>query len=414
MKPFHYKNNDLYCGTVPIKTLAEKFGTPLYVTSAQSIQEQYASFEDAFKILDPLICYAVKANANLSILHMLKKAGAGADVGGSGELYKALQAGISPNKIVVSGVGKTKADIEYALGAQVLALKAESGSEILLINSIAEKMRISADIMIRINPRVTVDTHKHISTGDIGHKFGIEEKVLLEFLGKNKNLNHINIIGLCIHIGSQIADPKAYAIAIKNALHTKNILEQRGHAISYFSVGGGFPITYDAKNPKLILNTFSKVIVPLLSGCKAKIIFEPGRYIVGNASALITRALYIKQNSKGKNFIIADAGMTELMRPALYSAHHDIVPVSNKEKRRMKADIVGPVCESTDTFACGRTITRVKEGDLLAILSVGAYGAVMASNYNGRLRPPEVLVNFSDYKIIRKREEMEQLIQNEI
>lgn len=414
MNNFTYKNKDLYCESVQIKTLAKKFGTPLYVTSSQSIQEQYASFESAFSKLNPLICYAVKANTNLSILRLLKKAGSGADVGGTGELYKALKAGINPRKIVFSGVGKTRGDIEYALKSNVLTLKVESTSEIILINSIAKKLGMVASLMIRINPGVSVDTHKHISTGDIGHKFGLEEKILLSFLDNNKNLKNINIMGIDIHIGSQIANPKAYLLAIKNILHTKIMLEIRGYKISHIDVGGGFPITYDVKNPKLFLDKFAKVIVPLLINSGSKILFEPGRYLVGNASALITEILYTKQNSKKKNFIIVDAGMTELMRPALYDAYHDIIPVLNNNKKSIIADIVGPVCESTDTFAYGRKIRELKCGEHLAILSAGAYGAVMASNYNGRLRPAEVLVLGSKYKVIRKRDKLEDLIKNEI
>ncbi len=414
MQNFQYKNKDLYCDGVPIKTLVKKFSTPLYVTSSQSIQEQYASFESGFSKLNPLICYAVKANANLSILRLLKKAGAGADVGGSGELYKAIKAGINPRKIVFSGVGKTRADITYALQSKVLALKVESCSEIILVNSIAKKMNIIAPIMIRINPGVSVDTHKHISTGDTRHKFGIEEKILLSFLDNNKNLNHVNIMGLCVHCGSQIANPKAFTLAIKNMLRTKEEIEKRGYTISHINSGGGFPITYDARNPKLFLEKFSKVIIPLLIKTKAKIIFEPGRYIVGNASALITEVLYVKQNSKKKNFIIVDAGMTELMRPALYDAYHNIIPVLKRNTKNMVADIVGPVCESTDTFAYGRKIKQIEAGEMLAILSAGAYGAVMASNYNGRLRPGEVLVTDSSYKVIRKRDILKDIIRNEI
>jgi diaminopimelate decarboxylase len=413
MKFFHYKNKELYCEQVPVQKLAKNFGTPLYVTSTASIMDQLSIFEDSFKELDHMTCYAVKANYNLSVIKLLADKGIGADAGSQGEIFRALKAGIPSNKILFSGVGKTRDDIAYALKKKIFMFKVESLSEIQAINTIAKKSNVVAKILIRINPNVSVDTHKHISTGGIEHKFGIDQGSVSEVLRVVKSSKNIDLQGFAIHIGSQIADPIAYANSIKVILKIKIKSEKEGFNIKYLNIGGGFPITYDNDNPKLLLHKFAEVIIPELKDCGAKILFEPGRFLVGNSSVLLTEVLYTKQNTNKKNFVVVDAGMTELMRPALYSAYHHIIPTKINSTLNIIADIVGPVCESSDAFAHDRKINKVKEGDTLAILSAGAYGSVMASNYNGRLRPAEVLVDGKKSKVIRKRETLEQTIVNE-
>ena len=410
---FTYKNKKLMCEDVSIESLAKKYGTPLYVTSSQSIQNQYASFEKAFFGIDHLTCYAIKANYNLSILKLLAKSGAGADVGSSGELFRALKSGISPKKIVMSGVGKTDEDIKYALESKILLLKAESLSELSQIERIAKKLKVVASVAIRMNPNVVVNTHKHIATGGMEHKFGIDEKFLPEILKYFKKTKNLIFIGLDVHVGSQVPDPKSYTLAIEFILKIKKLIENHGHKISYIDIGGGFPVTYDANHEMKIISHFAKEIISSLENCGATIIFEPGRYLVANAGILVTEVINVKENSAKKEFVIVDAGMTELMRPALYDAYHHIIPVTKNSRKIITADIVGPVCESTDAFGRGRKIPEVKEGEFLAVMSVGAYGSVMGSNYNGRLRPAEILISGKGIKIIRKRETFDQMIQNE-
>jgi diaminopimelate decarboxylase len=411
---FKYKNKKLMCEGVAVEGLAKKYGTPLYVMSSKSIIDQYTSFEDAFSGIDHLTCYAIKANYNLSIVRLLAKEGAGADVGSSGELFRALTGGINPKKIVMSGVGKTCSDIEYALKSKILMLKAESFSELQQINNIAKKLKVIAPVGIRMNPNVLVDTHANIATGGMEHKFGIDEKFLPEILNFIKKAKNINFVGLDVHVGSQVPDPKSYTQAIQAILKIKQKIENVGHKISYVDIGGGFPVTYDEKKEMKIISHFSREIISALKNCGAVTIFEPGRYLVANAGILVTEVVTVKENSAKKVFAVLDAGMTELMRPALYDAYHNILPVTKHARKVVTMDLVGPVCESTDAFAKGRVISQVKEGEFLAIMSSGAYGSVMGSNYNGRLRPYEVLISDKKVKIIRKKETFDQMIQNEI
>ncbi|MES2023487.1 MAG: diaminopimelate decarboxylase [Patescibacteria group bacterium] len=410
---FIYKNNKLYCEQVPIKTLAEKFGTPLYLMSSNSMQNQYDYFEKAFSKLNHLTCYAVKANFNLSVINLFARAGSGADVGSRGELFRALKAGIPSEKIVMSGVGKSHADIEHAIKSKILLLSTESLSELKYINQIAKKLNTVVDITVRVNPSVKALTHAHISTGGHIHKFGIDEVLLPEVFRLAKSLYNIKIVGLDVHIGSQLNSTAPYIKTIKKLLVIKKNFEDHGFNIKYLDLGGGFPVTYDPSKPKKDLKVFADTIIPLLQNCGAKIIFEPGRYFVANAGVLITQVLYLKENSSGKKFVIVDAGMSELIRPVLYDAYHHIISV-NYSSKKIVADVVGPICESADFFAKDREMQTVREKDYLVVLSTGAYGGVMGSNYNGRLRPTEVLIDGKNFKVIRKRETLEQFIQNEI
>lgn len=412
-KPFQYVKSELYCEKVKIKTLAKKFGTPLYVMSENNIKNQYALFESAFSGLDHMICYAIKANFNLSIIGLLARAGSGADVGGAGDLHRALKAGIPAQKIVMSGVGKTKIEIEQAIKNKILMIKVESISELKQINTIAKKLRSVAPLAVRINPAVETLTHAHISTGGKGNKFGIDENDVSKIFRLAKKLPNVKIIGLDIQIGSQIPDPAPYLEAIKKLLVIKEKAETLGFDIRYIDLGGGYPVTYNENDPKKELSVFASAITKILKDSGGTIIFEPGRFMVANAGALVTEVLYRKENSQGKKFVIVDAGISELIRPVLYGAYHHILPVKYSRKN-IVADIVGPICESSDYFAKDRKISAVEEGGYLAILSAGAYGSVMGSNYNGRLRPPEILVSGKNARLIRKRETFSQFIQNEI
>jgi diaminopimelate decarboxylase len=409
---FHYKKNKLHCEGVSLDALAEKFGTPLFVTSKQHLLSQYHRFEKAFAGLNHLTCYAVKANYNLAVIRTLVEAGSGIDVNSAGELYRALKAGASPKKIIMAGVGKTADEIRYALETKILMIKAESVSELKLINAIAGKLKRKAPVGIRINPNVTAETHPYITTGDDSKKFGIDEQLAEETLRLVKKLKHIQLTGLDMHIGSKIEDVSPYVEATLKLLGIKNITDTLGFEIDHIDIGGGFPIAYSPADPDVPLEVFAKKLVPILKNVNAKILFEPGRYIVGNASVLLTKVLYVKQNHKGKKFLIVDAAMTELIRPTLYEAYHEILPVK-KTGKSVVVDVVGPVCESGDFFAHDRKMGEAKEGECIAVMSAGAYGSVMSSNYNARLRPAEVMIDRNKILLTRKRETLEQLVQNE-
>jgi diaminopimelate decarboxylase len=411
--PFQYADGTLSCEDVKLDGLAETYGTPLFVTSAKSLIDCYTAFEDAFAGLSHLTCYSVKANFNLGVISTLAGLGAGCDVNSGGELYRALKAGVAPDRIVFAGVGKKPEEISYALDSGVLMLKAESVSELKAIDRIAGELGKSASVAIRINPNVTAETHPYITTGDSKEKFGIDEAELDEVFALLGRLKNVTLKGLDMHIGSQIFDTAYYVEATMKLLDIFNATKDIGLDIEYLDIGGGFPVTYDPKKPATPVEHFAEQLVPLLAPTGAKIIFEPGRFLVANSSVLLTRILYRKRNHTGKEFFVVDAAMTELIRPALYHSHHEILSVKRHDST-IVADVVGPVCESSDFFARHRELDAAEEGELFAVMSAGAYGAVMSSNYNGRLRPAEVLVSGSEAKLVRKRETFEQLIQNEV
>ncbi len=410
---FPYKDGVLCCEGVSLEKLVQEYGTPLFVTSRNSLVNRYRVFEKAFAGLDHFTCYSVKANFNLHVIRTLAEEGCGCDVNSGGELYRALKAGVSPEKIIMAGVGKTVADIEYGIGSDILMLKAESLSELRLIDDVAERLGKKAAVGIRVNPNVTAETHPYITTGDSKEKFGIDETDLEEVFALLKTLDHVDLFCLDMHIGSQIFDTDFYHAALEKLLDVLSGARSAGFDIRYFDIGGGFPVTYEPQKPATPIEHFAEKLVPLLEKTGTTVIFEPGRFIAANSTALVTKVLYRKRNHAGKEFIIVDAGMTELIRPALYQSYHEIVAVSQHDSV-IVADIVGPVCESGDFFARERTVDKVEEGDLLAVLSAGAYGSVMCSNYNGRLRPAEVMVEGENAKLIRKRDTFEQLIQNEL
>lgn len=410
---FPYSDGALCCEKISLEKLAQEYGTPLFVTSRNSLVNRYRAFERAFSGLDHFTCYSVKANFNLHVIRTLAEEGCGCDVNSGGELYRALEAGVAPEKIIMAGVGKTAADIEYGIGSGVLMLKAESLSELRLINDVAERLGKKAAVGIRVNPNVTAETHPYITTGDSKEKFGIDETDLDEVFALLKTLDHVDLFCLDMHIGSQIFDADFYHAALEKLLDVLSGARSAGFNIRYFDIGGGFPVTYEPQRPATPIEHFAEKLIPLLEKTGTTVIFEPGRFIAANSTVLVTKVLYRKRNHAGKEFVIVDAGLTELIRPALYQSYHEIVAVRQHDSV-IVADIVGPVCESGDFFARERTVDKVEEGDLLAVLSAGAYGSVMSSNYNGRLRPAEVMVDGNDAKLIRKRDTFEQLIQNEV
>ena len=402
-----YKKNKLKIDGFNISYLAKKYKTPIYCYSLKKIKDNIESLKRNFKKINPLICYAVKANTNLSILKEIKNYNLGADVVSIGELKKALKAGISPKKIVFSGVGKTFEEIEYAVSKNILLINAESKSEILVIEKIAKKKTKIVNIGIRLNPNTDAQTLSQISTGKKENKFGVDQKIFLQLVNQVKKSRFLNLKCLSVHIGSQILNYKPYQKVLKII---EKILKKSNHKFEYIDLGGGMGIDYEYSNSKLDLKKYSQNISKFLKKNNSKIIFEPGRFIIGNAGILITKVIYIKEGYK-KDFVILDAAMNDLMRPALYGAKHKII-ASNKIKKFSKKsyEFVGPICESTDTFAVVKRFQKLKEKDYVVICDVGAYGTSLASNYNVRPKPVEILIKAQKIKIINKRQKLSELI----
>ena len=402
-----YKKNKLIIDGFKIDYLARKYKTPIYCYSLKKIKDNIENLKKNFKKINPLICYAVKANTNLSILREIKNYNLGADVVSIGELKKALKAGISPKKIVFSGVGKTFEEIEYAVSKNILLINAESKSEILVIDKIAKRKRKIVNIGIRLNPNTDAQTISQISTGKQENKFGVDQKMFLQLVNYVKKSSFLNLKCLSVHIGSQILNYKPYQNMLKII---EKILKKSNHKFEYIDLGGGMGIDYEYSNSKLDLKKYSKNIIEFLKKNNSKIIFEPGRFIIGNAGILITKIIYIKESYK-KDFVILDAAMNDLMRPALYGAKHKII-ASNKIKKFSKKsyEFVGPICESTDTFAIVKRFQKLKEKDFVVICDVGAYGTSLASNYNIRPKPIEILIKKQKIKIINKRQKLSELI----
>ena len=413
MHEFKYKNNRLYCEGVSIEALAKKFGTPLYVYSHATLLDHYRKLKTAFREISPLICYSVKANSNLSILKALVGAGCGLDIVSGGELFRAIKAGCPANRIVYASVGKTAGEIRVSIKRGILFFNVESIAELENINRIAKIFNKTVNIAIRINPDVEPKTHKFITTGKLTNKFGIDFKSAYEIIIQRHKFTNLNICGLHIHIGSQITDSSPYIAAILKVTSFVNKLKAQGISLKYLNIGGGLGIIYNNENPQTA-EKFAQKILPLLKNTGLKIIMEPGRFIVGNAGVLLTKVLYIKSTPL-KKFVIVDSGMNDLVRPALYDAYHQVLPVCNILNAPLeKVDVVGPICESADYFAKERRIARVKSGDYLAVMGAGAYGFSMSSNYNSRRRAAEVLIRGNKAALIRKRETFTDLIQNEI
>ena len=413
MHEFKYIRNHLYCEKLRVEDLARKFGTPLYVYSYKTIIDHFVKLQKAFGDIEPLICYSVKANSNLAILKALVDRGAGLDIVSGGELFRAVRAGCPPKKIVYASVGKTDQEIEEALRRGILFFNVESFPELENINRTARKLKKEANVAIRINPDVEPKTHKFITTGKLTNKFGIDFSTAEKILIRCCSFPNVHIRGLHIHIGSQITESGPFVAAITKMVSFIAQLQRKGITIEYLNIGGGLGIIYDRETPQTA-NAFAGKILPLLKKTGLKVILEPGRFIVGNAGILVTKVLYIK-STPIKKFVVVDAGMNDLIRPALYGAYHQILPAqtANREVKTEKVDVVGPICESGDFFAKDRYMPGVEEGDYLAVMSAGAYGFSMASNYNSRRRPQEIMVVKDEVFVIRKRETYKDILRNE-
>ncbi len=414
MHYFKYKKSKLYCESVSIEEIAKDVGTPFYLYSYKTLISHYMKIKEAFKSLKPIICFSMKSNSNLSVCSALLKAGAGLDIVSGGELFKAQKIGASPKKIVYASVGKTAVEISNALKAGILLFNVESIPELILIDKLCARMGKRGKIAIRVNPGVKAKTHRYITTGTKDNKFGIDEDTTLRIFHDSAGFQHIDIVGIHIHIGSQITQADPFLKAIKKVSTLIEAIRKAGHCIDYLNIGGGLGIIYNDEKPQTAKD-FARAVTPMLSKLDVKIILEPGRFISGNSGVLVTRVLYIK-NSLSKNFMIVDAGMNDIMRPSLYGAFHEILPVSRglSKAETKKFDVVGPICESGDFLAKGRELIIPEEGDLLAVMSAGAYGFSMSSNYNARPRVAEVMVINGKYYIIRKRESYRDLVRGEV
>jgi len=413
-KYFNYQRGELFCESTPISEVVQKLGTPLYLYSYHSLINNYREVRDAFHRLSPLICYALKANGNLTISRLLAREGAGCDIVSGGELYKALRAGFSPQRIVFAGPGKNEKEIEYALKEDILILNVESASELKLIEQIAQRMICTARISLRINPDIDAGTHHYITTGKKENKFGLDfdeaEKLYLNI----KDSSLLEPVGIHFHLGSQISSPEPYLGALEKILDFLELLKDKGLNLKYIDVGGGFGISYKEGKLPLNIEELAEKIYPLIKNSEMKLILEPGRFLVGPAGSLISEVLY-KKNRGEKIFVIVDAGMNDLIRPSLYGAFHQIKKLKephNKDSLEV-IDVVGPICESGDFFAKDRRLPPIKEGEYLAIMDAGAYGFSMSSTYNAQPRPSEVLIKDDHWWIIRERETYPDLIRGE-
>jgi diaminopimelate decarboxylase len=427
MHSFQYRDGELYCEEVALARAAEEFGTPLYVYSAGTILDHFRRLDQALAPLDHLICYAVKANSNGAILRLLAQAGAGFDIVSGGELFRVLKAGGAADRCTFAGVGKAKEEIEYALDEGVLSFNVESEAELERIDRIARDKGVRAPIAIRVNPDVDAGGHQYVSTGRSENKFGIGLDRVAAVYEKAARLANIAVRGVQMHIGSQITAAAPFAEAIAKVAPLVRELKQR-HAIEFFSVGGGMGIIYrralesgsgkwwhdqEGEASAFSVADYAAAIVPPLRDLKVRVLIEPGRFLAGNAGVLLTRVGYLKQAAR-KKFVIVDAGMNDLIRPALYQTYHEIVPVREPAgPERETVDVVGPVCESGDFFARDHKLPAVKEGDLLAVMSAGAYGFAMASNYNSRRLPAEALVRGDEVSLVRRRQTMDDLVRDE-
>ena len=402
-----YTNNIFTVENCSLKKVIQKFETPIFCYSQKRIKENIKKFKESFKSFSPIICFSTKSNSNLEILKEIKNNGLGADVVSKGELMIALKAGISPKKIVFSGVGKTKSELLYAINKNILLINCESKSEILVIEAIARSKKKKVDIGIRLNPNTDAKTLKQISTGKKENKFGINMKIFIEVSKYIKNSKFLNLKCLSVHIGSQILDHKPYQKML-NVLD--RLIKKMDFKFEYIDLGGGMGIDYNKDNKKFNFKKYNQIIKKFLKKNKAKIIFEPGRSIIGDCGILISKIIYIKESSK-KDFIIMDAAMNDFMRPALYGAEHRIIPLKKTKKMTHKSyDFVGPICETTDKFLTTNKFQKLNENDYIIICDVGAYGSSLSSNYNIRPKPAEILIKGSKINVIKKRQKLKDLI----
>lgn len=411
MENFTYVDGELYADQVPLAKLAEEFGTPLYVYSLSHLRDRYKDLTDALQEVSPLICYSVKANSNNTVLRELNGLGSGFDIVSGGELYRALKAGADASKIVFAGVGKTADEIDYAIKENILFFTVESEPEAVQISERAQALNAQARIAFRINPDVDPKTHKYISTGKAENKFGLDINRTLEACEMAAALPNIEVAGLHMHIGSQLLDPQPFADALAKITPLCATLKEKLPSFKYLDIGGGLGIKYEKDHVPIPPSKFAETVLPYLRELGLQLVMEPGRFIAGNAGVLVGRVLYVKESAV-KKFVVADTAMTDLIRPALYQAHHEVLPVKETEGT-ITGDLVGPVCESGDFIAKDRELPAFEQGDLLAVLSAGAYGFAMASNYNSRPRPAEVVVDGDTYRLARERETLEDIIARE-
>jgi diaminopimelate decarboxylase len=408
---FRYKDNDFYVEGVPLKEIAQAVGTPCYIYSYSTLVENFNVLRDAFSRIDPLICYSVKANSNLSILKTFAKLGAGFDIVSGGELIRVLRADGDPSKIVFSGVGKTEEEMKAAIEAGILFFNVESIEELYVLNGVARGLGKKARIALRVNPDIDPKTHPYISTGLKKSKFGIEIDSAVEVYKKAADMEGIEIVGLDAHIGSQIFDLSPFMESVRKLVKLADVLRKEGVNIQYIDIGGGLGIKYKKEDSPPHPKEYADIIMKEMDNSYG-LILEPGRSLVGNAGALLTKVLYLKEG-KSKNFVVVDAAMNDLIRPAFYDSYHEILTADKNFGDDETVDIVGPICESGDFFAKDRHLPKVKKDDLLVILSAGAYGFAMSSNYNTRPRVPEVIVRGGEFFVVREREKYEDLIRGE-
>lgn len=410
MDHFEYRNGELYAEDISLRLIADEVGSPVYVYSTATLERHYQAFANGVSGLDPLVCFAVKANSNIAVIKTLARLGAGADVVSVGELKRAMAAGVPASKIIYSGVGKSEVDLRAALNAGVHQINAESEAELELLSKVAVDLGETAQVAIRINPNVDAKTHEKITTGKSENKFGVDIALARDVYGRVAKLPGLRVAGVALHIGSQLTDLKPYREAYAKAAEFVELLRSDGHNITQLDLGGGLGITYDAEIAPSPAE-YGKMVKEIVGHLGCNISFEPGRLIAGNAGVLITQVIFIKEGINRK-FCIIDAAMNDLIRPTLYNAYHDIVPVVEAPTgaEQLTMDIVGPICESGDYLAKGRKMAALSNGDLLAVRTAGAYAAVMASVYNSRPLVPEVLVHGDTYSVIRRRWTVEDMI----
>ncbi|MCK5451147.1 MAG: diaminopimelate decarboxylase [Candidatus Omnitrophica bacterium] len=409
MREFNYKNGTLCCGDISLTEVVKEYPTPVYLYSYDAIMWHFRKIQEAFKEVDPLICFSMKSNSNLSICKALVNAGAGLDIVSGGELYKALKVGCSPKKIVYASVGKTEEEVKIAVGKGILFFNVESLPELIMIDTIAGRLKKKVKVALRINPDVKADTHDYITTGTKEKKFGIDFKTAEDIFDNPNKYPHVLLKGIHVHIGSQITDTAPFSTCIRKIL---DFVDNSNIEIEWLNLGGGFGIVYGDEKAATA-EEFAKAIVPLVKNRSLKLILEPGRFIMGNSGILVSKVIYVKIGSTGKKFAIVDAGMNDLLRPSLYNAYHKILPIVERQSKKEKYDIVGPICESGDYFALDRELPELIAGEYIAVMSAGAYGFTMASNYNSRPRPAELLAANGEIRVIRSAETYRDLIRGE-
>ena len=410
--PYFYRDHELSVENVTLADIARMEGTPCYVYSSAAILEQYLAYDRAFGSAAHQVCFAVKANSNLSILRLLAEAGAGFDIVSGGELFRVLKAGGDPSKVVFSGVGKSREEVEYAISKGIHSFNCESEAELALIDSIAARHGVVVRVALRVNPNVDAKTHPYISTGLLDHKFGINIDVVKDVYDRAASMGHLRLHGVSCHIGSQLLDTNPLFEALDGVLALVDELRAAGHPITELDMGGGLGVAYKDEQQPPDTEAYIRMICEKTAGHNVKLMVEPGRSITANAGVLLTRVMYRKTTAT-KEFVIVDAAMNDLIRPSLYQAHHEIVPLRQRTLGTITADVVGPVCESGDYFARDRELANVFPGDYVALMSAGAYGFVQASNYNSRPRAAEVMVEGDQWRVVRRRETMEDLVRGE-